>query len=242
MPDLKRYPLKAARYLESSGVVEGWLSATSAKIIAHLGQHQTMVSVRGDVCEIGIHHGKLFILLANLLLPSERGVAVDVFSDQHKNIDWSGRGDREIFENHLKQFAPDARVEIIQESSLDLPGTEFCKNEFRLMSIDGGHSSQTVLNDLGLTDHCLVEGGIAIVDDILSPHWLGVMTAVSHYICNGGRLRPFAISPNKLYMTTSLSFEKIYRKELRLVFSEFFEKPDVEFFGAKLDIYGEQKV
>lgn len=118
--------------------VDGWLSLTSAEFIAHLARFQTSIGIIGDTCEIGIHHGKLFLILANVTSGNERAVAVDIFSDQHKNVDQSGYGDREIFEGHLRKFAPHSAVDIVQESSLDLTNSDFAKRKFRMFSVDGG--------------------------------------------------------------------------------------------------------
>ena len=52
------------RYLnEGLGRVEGWLDPRSAKVIAALGEYQTAQGIRGAVGEIGVHHGKLLVLL-----------------------------------------------------------------------------------------------------------------------------------------------------------------------------------
>src|SRR6478735_1435937 len=43
--------------------VDGWLSSAAAATICTLSQRQRELNVVGSVAEIGIHHGKLFILL-----------------------------------------------------------------------------------------------------------------------------------------------------------------------------------
>ena len=55
-----------AGYLESGiGKVKGWLSPTTASILAQLLVEQARAGRGGDVCEIGVHHGRLFLVLAN---------------------------------------------------------------------------------------------------------------------------------------------------------------------------------
>ncbi len=240
---ISREPLIAgplAAYLaQGMHQVEGWLAPTSAAIIAYLGLTQTAAGLRGDVCEIGVHHGKLFLMLANLIAENEAAYAVDVFSDQHKNIDKSGCGNRAVFEAHLRAYAPQAPVNIIQESSLDLDGSDFGNLEFRLFSIDGGHTAKITEHDLRLAQSCILPGGIVIADDILSPHWLGVVTGVARFLARDAHLVPFAVSSNKLYFTTDTKSAEKYRDGLRKTFPLALEKTDIEFFDGAVDCYGE---
>lgn len=220
--------------------VVGWLSLTSAEFIAHLARFQTSIGITGDTCEIGIHHGKLFLILANVTSGNERAVAVDIFSDQHKNVDQSGYGDREIFEGHLRKFAPHSAVDIVQESSLDLTNSNFAKRKFRMFSVDGGHTSEITQNDLALAQTCAIPGSIVVLDDILNSHWLGVIEGTARYFIASGGLVPFAISPNKLYLTTSDDFARRYADELKRAFKDAISKEPVEFFGSQLVVFGER--
>src|ERR1700681_1499001 len=64
--------------------VPGWLSEGATSALIAFGQWQQENDCLGDVAEIGVHHGKLFILLANLRRQDERAFAVDIFDDQPK--------------------------------------------------------------------------------------------------------------------------------------------------------------
>ncbi len=193
--------LNLASYLENGiGTVEGWLSPTTASMIASLLVAQSDQGVAGDVCEIGVHHGRLFLILANALASGQKAVAVDVFDDQDKNVDNSGRGDRAIFEANATRYAPGARIEIIQASSLDLHTVAFLQHRFRFISIDGGHTAEVTCNDLWLAEKTLSDQGIAALDDVLSTHWTGVITGLVRYLADGGKLVPFALVPNKVFL------------------------------------------
>ena len=234
-----------AGYLEHGiGQVEGWLSPVTASMIAHLlvGQslHATnLVGLRGDVCEIGVHHGKLFLVLACATLPGERAVAVDIFGDQSKNLDRSGGGDRGIFEAHLAVHAPGADVEVIQQSSLDLAEHGFLERRFRLISIDGGHTEAVVANDLRLAERTLVDGGIAALDDILSHDWTGVLSGLVSYLAAGGTLVPFALVPNKLLLSTDAAAAARGASAMRCGFPLALSKRDLEFLNSRVDSYWE---
>ena len=225
-------------YLERGiGSVEGWLWPTTASMIAELLVRQVSATVRGDVCEIGVHHGRLFLILANAVVAGERAVAVDVFDAQDKNLDASGAGDRNILEQHIAVYAPGARCEIIQESSLDLEQAGFCSSRFRFMSIDGGHTATVVVNDLRLAERTLLPTGIVALDDVLNHAWPGVVTGLSRYLIEGGTLVPFAIIPNKLLLAADHAAAMRGKGFLRRHFPLAFSKADVEFLGGIVDCY-----
>jgi hypothetical protein len=78
-----------------------------------------------------------------------------------------------------------------------------------------------------------------VLDDILNPDWLGVITGLSTYLSCGGKMVPFALSANKLYLSTDARWAKIYRNGLRTSFPLALAKRDVEFFGFSVDNYNE---
>jgi len=80
--------------------VRGWLNNLTARVIAALGQHQTAHGITGAVGEIGVHHGKLWLILDHIATPDEMRFAIDIFDLQDLNTDRSGRGDLERFEQN----------------------------------------------------------------------------------------------------------------------------------------------
>ena len=96
--------------------VQGWLDKNAISIIENVDQAQKKFDIKGHICEIGVHHGRLFILLYLLTRPSENAIAVDIFEQQHLNIDQSGQGDLEMFIKNLENFAKDKqKLKIIAE-------------------------------------------------------------------------------------------------------------------------------
>jgi len=75
--------------------VSGWMAPANAFIAAYLSSVQHGNSVCGNVGEIGVHHGLFSIALAHTAMDGETLTFVDLFSDQKKNKDASGRGDLE---------------------------------------------------------------------------------------------------------------------------------------------------
>jgi hypothetical protein len=219
--------------------VAGWLGPTTAAIIAALLMEQTLDGHTGDVCEIGVHHGKLFLLLANGITGSEQAVAVDVFGDQEKNVDASGCGDRDVFESNVGLYAPGCAINVIQDSSLDLEQKGFCENRFRFFSVDGGHTPEATINDLRLAEQTLLPAGIVALDDVLNPSWTGVLTGLVAYQAAGGALVPFALVPNKLLLTTDTESALHYGSFLQHQFRLACEKRSQTFLGGSVDIYHE---
>jgi hypothetical protein len=225
--------------------VEGWLLATTAHIMAALADQQTHDGISGDIAEIGIHHGKSFLALANSIDSGERLFAIDVFEDQHKNIDSSGSGSRQAFLDNVSIYAPGKVPEIIQESSLDLPAKHWPQlhaGSIRFFSIDGSHTREATLNDLKIAQQTVKEGGIVAIDDILSSHWLGVISGVFDYLSTGGTLLPFAIIPNKMLLTSGEKFKVKWSEFLRVRYARSMSKSDVKFLNYSIDVIEEDSL
>ena len=169
--------------------VQGWLDSFSARAVAAIGREQQRLGLTGAVGEIGVHHGRLFILLYLLSAPEERAFAVDVFSDQTRNVDESGRGNEAIFLSNLFRHAGGSeRVELFACDSNQLRPEDIKSRvgRCRLISVDGGHTADTTENDLRLADALLIEGGVCILDDYFNPMWPDVSSGAARYFLSPG--------------------------------------------------------
>src|SRR5262245_17809599 len=111
---------KLCLYLARGAPVQGWLDPYSASFIAALSLAQTRMGVGGGLGEIGVHHGRLFVILKLTAAPKENVFALDVFDSQHLNSDRSGRGSERIFLRNLQRWGVATGVEIIKNSSLNV--------------------------------------------------------------------------------------------------------------------------
>lgn len=217
--------------------VDGWLDPGSAEVIAALAAAQRAAGHCGAVGEIGVHHGKLFIVLLLTAAADEASFAIDVFEQQDLNSDQSGRGDRVRFLENMRQWGVgDRRISIIARSSLEVRADDIIGRcgRVRLASIDGGHTRECTINDLRLMEGVLAERGIVVVDDYFNCSWPDVSAGVAEYLFDrDSRLRPFAISPNKLYLTAPANSE-FYRAQIR---RQFPLGKTSQMFGADVDIY-----
>jgi hypothetical protein len=78
----------------------------------------------------------------------QRSLAIDVFADQHLNIDESGRGDLGTFLVNINRWASADGLVIHQGDSTALDSTavqELVGSSMRLFSVDGGHTEQMFL-------------------------------------------------------------------------------------------------
>ena len=192
-------------FLGGRSTVQGWLDPGAVASTYLLADAQRSAGVYGPAVEIGVHHGLYFILLA---LFGKSSLAIDVFEDQHLNIDGSGHGDREIFEENLRRHLPPSRaaeVSIQKRDSLTISPNEILSwlNQASpiLFSVDGGHTAPHAEHDTRLAAETCSEGGIIIVDDFENPSWPGVREGIENFFKHDfGDWRPLAVGNNKLYL------------------------------------------
>ncbi len=215
--------------------VSGWVAPGALSFLLALNQFQHELQIGGSVCEIGVHHGRYFIALANLLENCEFAVGYDIFGMQEKNVDKSGCGDFEIAQqNILKHFSSTtSTAKLVVADSLKLTSREIldqCTQQVRLFSVDGGHTEYHAVNDLCLAQEVIADGGVIIVDDFYNPDWPGVAEGMNRFFILNHlkKIAPFAYGDNKLYLCDHLSRDKyfvyfanlkmpgIYRKAVRL--------------------------
>ncbi|MEB3340129.1 glycosyltransferase [Okeania sp.] len=187
--------------------VPGWVEDGALLTISMLAHFQNVHSLSGSVCEIGVHHGRLFIALAMMVDSESPLIAIDCFENQSANIDNSGKGDSLQFTKNFNQWIDNEKqLRILSSDSLLLtPGEILTLSEgkyARLFSVDGGNTVNHVLNDLALAQETLSDGGIIIVDDFVNLRWPGVMEGVVTYFGSNSSqgLAPFCYGNNKLYL------------------------------------------
>lgn len=230
------------RYIKS-GIkkVHGWLEQTDVDYILEIVNYQNQSSIYGSVGEIGVHHGKLFILFNLLTREDEHSFAIDLFDEQKENIDRSGLGDLRTFKSNLDNYAiNNQNIEILSMNSLNLDKNfyrEKSSKKFKLFSIDGGHHYKAVINDLKIAEEVIVDGGVVLLDDLLNPLWIEVVSAYSSYKLKGGKLVAFAITKDKLYLTNSKKHAEGYQEALINVFNSKFNFLVKELFGDKVLTY-----
>jgi predicted O-methyltransferase YrrM len=192
----------------------GWCVPQIVEVLQPLHAFQRIASQKtGPVAEIGVYHGKFFLLLAAIKQDSnQKHLAVDVFDMQEFNLDGAGEGNLAVFTQNIKKFELNNSVEIETADSLHLHESIIRKNEekFDFFSIDGCHTKLHTINDIRKAERMISSLGILFVDDYTNSSWPGVQEGVAAYLSgNHGNLVPLAVTSNKLIMC-SASMHKIY--------------------------------
>lgn len=196
---------RIGRYLRVAyAEVDGWLQRPAVWSLQAVGLFQEKNEIAGDICEIGIHHGKLFLALENTARPGEACIAIDLFENQAHNVDRSGRGDFETFLDNVRKHATDpSRVVVKSFDSTSVESRRFFadRSPVRLFSVDGGHTIQHVMSDLRLAESVLADGGVIFVDDYFNANFPSVTEGLSRYLLGGySALTPIMSAGGKLLL------------------------------------------
>jgi hypothetical protein len=186
--------------------VQGWLSRGACDMIMRVADAQLQHHVTGNVAEIGVHHGRLFILLRLLTRSDEKAVAIDLFEDQQSNVDRSGEGDYgKLMANIARHVGTTERTVVHKGDSTKLTGDvvkQIAGGPIRLFSVDGGHTEQITKHDLETAQQSLAKGGVVILDDCFNGGWPGVVSGALRFLDTMPSICPFAIGANKTLFAT----------------------------------------
>jgi len=164
--------------------------------------------------EIGVHHARYLIAMACMLRPDERAAGFDVFEEQRRNVDGSGKGDKAIAQDNLsKHLTPDQRVDLITADSLELSAMAIREKGLRnarIFSVDGGHTDYHTVNDIRIAQDTIGTDGVIVVDDFYNADWPGVAEGCHRFfILEAARkVLPVAYGDNKLYLVRASEREK----------------------------------
>jgi len=172
--------------------VAGMLQSGSISVIWSLAELQDFFGVNGDVAEIGVHHGRLFVMLCLAMRRGERAFAVDMFGDPPG----ANQDDHDQFLANLArhQIQPEHFDLAVQDSRTLIQGHwPGSAGNVRLVSVDGDHRRDAVLRDLALAAASLNEGGVIIADDLFNPWYPTVTEAIYEYFWDRpGDMEPVA--------------------------------------------------
>lgn len=196
--------------------IEGWVGHRVHQIVEFIQKDHDAHGVHGDIAEIGVHHGKLFYIIAVTARADERLLAIDLFGQQGLNVDRSGSGDRAIFERHADTFFADLKhqIRILEGDSMSIQVSDLLSlmahDRVRIFSIDGGHNPEHVINDLHIAQEIIAPRGVIMLDDFFGYMWPSVTEGFFRYMATTNRrLAPFLVFQNKLFMTTYSEHESV---------------------------------
>jgi hypothetical protein len=203
--------------------IPGYLSRLDAELIAQLLHWQLVQKVEGDLCEIGVHHGRLFFLLALSRRAGEVALAIDLFEDDAVNTGVHAGRPQALSRNARKLQVDLSEREILKCSSHEVSVGDILSRAsqgIRFFSIDGGHSYGDVENDLELARQCLCEKGIIAVDDFCSALFPEVSFATYDFLRKQSDIIPVLITSSKLYLVRRGNEERVLTEALQTLPSD----------------------
>jgi hypothetical protein len=185
--------------------INGYLKSLDARLIVALASWQTSNKIAGGLAEIGVHHGKLFFLLALSRQVGEKSLAIDLFEDDEMNASTRFAGRSRAFSMHAADLNVTLQsTEVQKADSLTLTSDDILSRvgRVRIFSVDGGHLYHHVAHDLPLVFSTLASGGVIIVDDFCNSEWPEVTSATYDFVrAQEGKIVPAILTKNKLYLT-----------------------------------------
>ena len=175
--------------------IEGWFFPADMLSFWMLGGIQGGLGIRGDVCEVGVYHGKSLVLLSNMLSENEIAHGYDIFPDNT----------REKTEEALLKFGRPEKTWLYSGDtstiSRDMLDDQVGKG-VRLLHIDAGHEYHEVYHQLITFSPYVAHGGIIIMDDYQDREFPGIEAAVLDFseIDRPRRFVPFYASGNKMFL------------------------------------------
>ncbi len=160
----------------------------------------------GDLAELGVSFGASAVLIGSHLGEGETFTVVDLFgSDAADSANAEEVADsypgltRAAFEtNYLEIVGPPLPHIITGYSTTIIDHAPHGTHRF--VHVDASHLYEHVAADIQAARTLLKPDGILVLDDFRQPHTPGVAAAAWQAVTALG-LRPFAISPNKMYAT-----------------------------------------
>jgi hypothetical protein len=184
--------------------INGYLKSLDARLIAALAGWQTANKIAGGLAEIGVHHGKLFFVLALSRQAGEKSVAIDLFEDDEMNASTRFAGRGRAFSTHAASLNVALEsAEVLKADSLTLTSDDILSRvgRVRMFSVDGGHLYRHVANDLPLVFSALAARGIIVVDDFCNSEWPDVTSATYDFVrSTAGKIVPAILTRKKLYL------------------------------------------
>jgi hypothetical protein len=190
--------------------VEGWFEGGDLILFFVINAIQQNISIDGDICEVGSHHGKSAIALAKFATPTQRLWIFDLFYE-----DPGGPNLRANLAKYCPEVLPRLSIQVGNTREIQSLPTEMAAESLRWLHIDANHEYDWVMNDLTLFTSRVRQGGIIVMDDFFNHEFPGVPVATVEFLLSpaGTDIRPFASSPNKIYLCHR-DWLKFYQNEI----------------------------
>lgn len=192
---MRNFPATQA-YFDAASSVDGWFYPVDMLLFAFMGEIQETSGFAGDLCEVGVWHGKSLALLALMAGPGEQAYGYDRYV-----LDCTERT-----RGTLQRFcgSPEAARLVTCDTATCTPDSLRAQmpRPLRFLHVDAGHEYHEALADLQNFGALVGQTGIIAIDDYYDRKFPGVAAAAHAYIEHGksARFVPFVVGHNKLYL------------------------------------------
>lgn len=170
--------------------VRGFLSPISADAISRLLSDQRARAVVGNLVEIGTYMGRTFVGLAKASREGERVIGFDLFPPAVET------GFREAIARLPEELR--ARITAIRRDTRTLTVAQWLGSlggPARFVHVDGGHSYETIVNDLQLAAAHLTADAVVVLDDFLHDWYPDLTEGMIDALRASRLLVPVAVMP-----------------------------------------------
>ena len=160
----------------------------------------------GDLAELGVLYGRSAVLIGSSRRDGETFTVVDLFGADPGDADNAAENrdsypglTRPAFEANYRRLLGGELPTVVQGLSHTVVDRAR-HGTHRFVHVDASHLHENVVRDIEAARTLLAPRGVLVLDDIRTEHTPGVAAAAWQAVRTSG-LRPFAISPFKLYAT-----------------------------------------
>ena len=182
--------------------IPGWFSWADQRLFDHVLRGQ-QDEPPGTLVELGAYLGRSAALIGAHRREGEELVVCDLFGapapDERNAVETAREYatlTRARFEEHYLSVHP-VLPRVVQGPTAEI-GQHVAPGTARFVHVDASHQFTHVLGDLRSARTLLRDTGVVVFDDVRSEHTPGVAAAVWGGVATEG-LRPFCVSPSKLY-------------------------------------------
>jgi len=171
--------------------VPGWFNFDDLASFSILLKYQSLLSVKGDIVEIGTYHGRSSCVLAYHLGEGEKLILCDNFSGEGTEtyLDMPTKDD--LIKN-LRAVNPNLDLKRVVIFSCPSKELDLSQTRIRFAHVDGGHEEPIAMADLLMVKPRIVPGGIIAIDDYKHPWYPGVTEATDRFLAESREFKIIA--------------------------------------------------
>jgi len=163
------------------------------------------INQSGGVAEIGLYHGKFFMMMNAIVEENFFSYAVDINQENVNDSIIKIKSNLTMYDAHLGKntiFIDSNKYrEILLEKII---------NKIKFFSINGYKSTHDTFEDLIIASAAIDDHGVIILNDIGNASYLCVMEGLIQFLEKNLDIKPFCNGLNKIFLCKSLQYDQYY--------------------------------